>query len=78
MDQVFADAQVRHLGMEAEVSQPVLGPLRLVRNAVRLDGGPPTVRTATPEAGEHTSAILTEIGVSSEEIESLRSEGVIA
>src|SRR6516225_8836118 len=39
MDEVFADPQVEHLAMTRTVQHPVLGPLAIVRNAVRMTGG---------------------------------------
>ena len=77
MDEVFADEQVRHLGLVAGVEHPTLGALGLVRNAVTMSGGPATVRKATPEPGADTDEILCEAGVSSDEIAALRSVGVI-
>src|SRR5438874_3801945 len=56
MDEVFADDQVRHLRLASEIP----GTLGVVRNAVTMTDGPPTVRTATPAAGEHTAEILAE------------------
>ncbi len=78
MDEVFADEQVRHLEMVSAVTHPVAGAQDLVRNAVTLAGGPPTVRVATPEPGAHTDEVLREIGLSPDEIATLRADGVIA
>ncbi len=75
MDEVFADPQVRHLGLCEPVEHPSLGRLDLVRNAVRLmDPDPvgPSVRTPSPDPGEHTAEILTELGYSPSDIESLK------
>jgi formyl-CoA transferase len=77
MDEVFADPQVAHLGMVATVESSALGELGILRNAVTLAGGPPTVRSATPEAGEHTDAVLAELGVTPGEIEDLRRQHVV-
>ncbi len=54
MDEVFADPQVEHLAMTGHVEHPVLGPQDVVRNAVRMSGGPPTVRAPSPELGADT------------------------
>jgi formyl-CoA transferase len=83
MDQVFADPQVQHLGMTQPVEHPVLGRLDIPRNAVRLGASalgsdcPPTVRTPSPEAGEHTDEVLAELGYAAAEIGELRAHGAI-
>jgi crotonobetainyl-CoA:carnitine CoA-transferase CaiB-like acyl-CoA transferase len=77
MDEVFADPQVGHLGMTAPVEHPALGRLDIVRNAVRMSGGPPTVRAPSPERGGHSAEVLAELGYPAEEIGRLREQGVI-
>jgi crotonobetainyl-CoA:carnitine CoA-transferase CaiB-like acyl-CoA transferase len=77
MDEVFADPQVRHLAMTQEVRHPVLGPLALVRNAVRMTGEPGTVRTPSPDPGDHTAEVLAGLGYSPAQIEELRAEAAI-
>jgi crotonobetainyl-CoA:carnitine CoA-transferase CaiB-like acyl-CoA transferase len=77
MDEVFADPQVQHLQMTQPVEHPALGRLDLLRSAVRMSDGPPTVRTPSPEAGAHTNEILAELGYPAAEIGSLRALGAI-
>jgi crotonobetainyl-CoA:carnitine CoA-transferase CaiB-like acyl-CoA transferase len=77
IDQVFADEQVRHLGMVERVEHRVLGPLDVLRNAVSMTDASPTVRSPSPDPGEHTSAILRELGLSDDEIATLRIRNVI-
>ncbi|MGP7997797.1 MAG: CaiB/BaiF CoA transferase family protein [Streptosporangiaceae bacterium] len=77
MDEVFADPQVGHLAMTEPVEHPALGRLDLVRNAVRMTGGPPTVRAPSPEPGADTDQVLAELGYPSAEIGRLRADGVI-
>jgi crotonobetainyl-CoA:carnitine CoA-transferase CaiB-like acyl-CoA transferase len=77
-DEVFADPQVSHLGMVATVQSPALGPLRILRNAVTIAGGPDTVRAPSPQSGEHTTEVLEELGLDAEEIKDLRERHVIA
>jgi crotonobetainyl-CoA:carnitine CoA-transferase CaiB-like acyl-CoA transferase len=77
MDEVFADPQVTHLGMTASVTHPALGSLALVRNAVTMSDGAPTVRAPTPESGEHTDEVLRELGLSLEEIAELRARRIV-
>jgi crotonobetainyl-CoA:carnitine CoA-transferase CaiB-like acyl-CoA transferase len=62
VDEVFADPQVQHLGITAPVHHPTLGDIRLVGQPVELSRTPPGVATPTPEPGEHTAEILTELG----------------
>ncbi len=77
MDEVFADPQVEHLAMTQTVRHPVLGPLAVVRNAVRMAGGPDTVRSPSPDAGAHTDEVLADLGYSPAEIDRLRAQAVI-
>jgi crotonobetainyl-CoA:carnitine CoA-transferase CaiB-like acyl-CoA transferase len=77
MDEVFADPQVGHLGMTAPVEHPALGRLDIMRNAVRMSGGPPTVRAPSPERGGHSTEVLAELGYPAAEIGRLREQGVI-
>jgi formyl-CoA transferase len=77
MDEVFADPQVRHLGIAQEVEHPTLGRLELVGQAVTLSRTPSRLKTASPDPGEHTDAILGELGYSEADIASLRERRVI-
>src|SRR6185436_1971318 len=76
IDQVFADPQVQHLGMDAPISTAVFGDTRLVASAVNFDGMPRELRSAAPEPGAHTQEILDWLGYSKDEAEQLRSSGV--
>ena len=62
VDEVFADPQVRHLGIAAPVHHPVLGDIRVVGQPIGMSRTPPSVATPTPEPGEHTVEILAELG----------------
>ncbi|HVT70707.1 MAG TPA: CaiB/BaiF CoA-transferase family protein [Trebonia sp.] len=77
MDEVFGDPQVGHLGMTQEVRHPVLGRLSLVRNAVQMTHAPGTVRTPSPDPGDHTDEVLAGLGYSQPEIDRLRREAVV-
>lgn len=77
MDEVFADPQVQHLGMAVPVHHPARGETRLVAQAVKLSRTPASVYVSAPDAGEHTDAILTEVGLSVEEISALRARNVV-
>jgi len=77
MDEVFADAQVRHLNAAVAVEHPTLGTLNILNQAIKLSRTPGAVVTATPERGEHSDEILREIGLSATEVAELRESGVI-
>ncbi|MCC6469437.1 MAG: CoA transferase [Alphaproteobacteria bacterium] len=77
IDQVFADPQVQHLGMAAPVTHPALGPINLVGPGFALSRTPFTMRNSTPERGEHTAAILGELGYNAAEIRRLMAGNVI-
>ncbi len=77
MDQVFADPQVKHMQIAAEVPHKKLGKVRLISQPVKLSRTPAKLLTATPERGEHTEEVLRELGLDKNEIEKLKSEGVV-
>ena len=77
MDQVFADPQVRHLGIAQPVEHPSLGRLELVGQAVTLSRTPSRLRTASPDPGEHSDAILRELGYSDSDIAGLREQRIV-
>jgi crotonobetainyl-CoA:carnitine CoA-transferase CaiB-like acyl-CoA transferase len=77
MNEVFADPQVKHLGMTRTVPHKVLGDVEVVGQPIELSRTPWSIRTATPEAGEHTDAVLAELGYSVEEIAGLHAGKVV-
>jgi crotonobetainyl-CoA:carnitine CoA-transferase CaiB-like acyl-CoA transferase len=77
MDEVFADPQVKHLGIAQTVHHRQLGDIELVGQAVTLSRTPSRLVTASPDAGEHTDAILAELGYSAGDIVRLREKGVV-
>jgi crotonobetainyl-CoA:carnitine CoA-transferase CaiB-like acyl-CoA transferase len=77
-DEVFADPQIKHLGLVAEVEQPGYGTVRMLGFPVRASATPAAIRRPAPLLGEHTAEVLGEIGIGSPEIERLMAAGTIA
>jgi crotonobetainyl-CoA:carnitine CoA-transferase CaiB-like acyl-CoA transferase len=77
MDQVFADPQVKQLGIAQTVVHPKLGPIQLLGQGVQLSRTPSSLRTAAPEQGEHTDAILAKLGYDDATIERYHASGVV-
>jgi crotonobetainyl-CoA:carnitine CoA-transferase CaiB-like acyl-CoA transferase len=79
IDQVFADPQVRHLGVVHYFDHPRLGHKDVVRQPVTLSNTqqPEKCRYASPDPGEHTSQILTEFGFDDAAIARMRDNGTV-
>lgn len=77
IDQVFADPQVRHLGIAQTVEHPKLGSITLVGQPFTLSRTDSALKTATPEAGQHTDEILHELGYDDAAIVELRNQHAI-
>jgi crotonobetainyl-CoA:carnitine CoA-transferase CaiB-like acyl-CoA transferase len=63
--------------MAEPVEHPALGELRLLRNPVTMSRSTRPMERATPEAGQDTDEILTELGLSADDIAALRQRSVI-
>jgi crotonobetainyl-CoA:carnitine CoA-transferase CaiB-like acyl-CoA transferase len=59
------------------VEHPVLGTYEAVRNPVRVDGTQIPLGSAPPSLGQHTDAVLRELGQTEEDIVRLRASGVV-
>jgi crotonobetainyl-CoA:carnitine CoA-transferase CaiB-like acyl-CoA transferase len=73
---VFEEPQVQHLGMVKEVVSRWQGPQRLVGQPVQLERTPSTVARAAPRRGEHTEEILSELGLSAEDLARMKAAGI--
>ncbi len=77
-DEAFDDPQVQHRGLLIEDSHPVAGKIRQLGMPIRLSGTPGEVGGPAPAHGEHTVAIMAELGHTPEEAHALRHDGVLA
>ena len=77
IDEVFEDPQVKHVQMAKAVDHPALGRIELVNQPVRLSRAEGLEYSATPERSQHTDEVLGEFGFAEDEIERLRTSGVV-
>jgi crotonobetainyl-CoA:carnitine CoA-transferase CaiB-like acyl-CoA transferase len=77
IDQMFADPQVKHVGMAQPVKTKDTPALTLVGQPVSLSRTPSQLAAAPPGLGEHTDAVLKEFGFSAKEIAALRQANAI-
>ena len=75
--QVFADPQLIERAMVVALDHPVAGAIRQLGVPLKMSGTPGAVRTPPPALGQHTEAILGELGMSGPEIARLRADGAI-
>jgi len=78
LDEVFADAQVRHRGMAVPVPHPLSDDLKLISNPIRFSETPLDRYEAPPMLGQHTEAVLRGLlGMTDEELAALKAAKAI-
>jgi crotonobetainyl-CoA:carnitine CoA-transferase CaiB-like acyl-CoA transferase len=75
--EALADPQVRHLQLVEQVEHPVVGKLEFVGSPVRYSNFTESPSLPPPLVGEHTIALLRQLGYSDQAIEELRAEQVV-
>ncbi len=78
LDEALESELVREREMVVELSQPELGPVRLLGLPIKLSRTAGDATRPAPALGEHTEAILGEAGFSAPEIAELLASGAIA
>jgi crotonobetainyl-CoA:carnitine CoA-transferase CaiB-like acyl-CoA transferase len=77
-EEMVADPQVQARDMVVEVKHPTLGTIREFGIPIKLSGTPGSVRAAAPYSGEHTEAVLRELGLSASEVQALREKKIVS
>ena len=77
MSEVFDDPQLKHLGLEVDYQHPTEGMTKSVRSAIRLSRTELEKVSPPPALGEHSEAIIRDLGYETAEIQLLREQGVI-
>ena len=76
MKEIAQDESLRATGTIVEVDHPTRGKYLTVGNPIKMSDSPTDV-TRSPLLGEHTDAVLAELGYGAEQIAALRTEKVI-
>src|SRR4249919_988258 len=77
IDQMFEDAQVKHLGIAQHVPNDEKRHIQLVGQPVTLSRTPSKMAARPPEFGEQTEEVLAEFGFGKDEIAELRQRKVV-
>ena len=75
--EVVRDPQAKAAGALIDAPSRVGGTSRTVATPIGFDGAPVEVRAPSPLLGEHTDAVLREVGVDDATLARLRAEGVL-
>jgi crotonobetainyl-CoA:carnitine CoA-transferase CaiB-like acyl-CoA transferase len=75
--EALSDPQVAHLGLIAEAEHPAAGTMRFVGAPVRYDHLSQTPSAAAPALGQHSAALLRELGCDARMIEHLKEKGIL-
>ncbi|MGK2870670.1 MAG: CaiB/BaiF CoA transferase family protein [Alphaproteobacteria bacterium] len=74
---LLSDAQIAHNELIVETQHPDAGHMRYTRPPIVFEGTPSSIRHHAPQLGGDTNELLTEIGISADEIAKLREKGAV-
>ena len=75
--EVIDDPEVRHLGIFHELEHSRYGKMTVQRRPTRINGERESDPLPPPALGEHTEAVLSELGFTPEETAELRNAGIV-
>ena len=74
---VFSDPQVEHLGLAKDISTTAFGDTKMIAQPVHLSRTPSDFVTGPPERGQQTEEILTELGITDDQINDYKSRNIV-
>jgi formyl-CoA transferase/CoA:oxalate CoA-transferase len=77
ISEVLADPQIVARGMVTEVEHRTIGRARVIGSPVKMSDTPTSVRSAPPTLGQHTRAVLGELGYDDARISALKAARVV-
>lgn len=77
VDRVVEDEQVKAIGMITSMSHPRVPELQVLNLPMIFDGAYPELRTAPPDLGADTGAVLAELGYDDAAVAQLVADGVV-
>jgi crotonobetainyl-CoA:carnitine CoA-transferase CaiB-like acyl-CoA transferase len=77
MDEVFADPQVKHLAVVADIPRQGKQDLHVLAQPMTLSRTPSAYVAPPPERGQHNDEVLREFGFAAGEIDELRRKGAL-
>jgi crotonobetainyl-CoA:carnitine CoA-transferase CaiB-like acyl-CoA transferase len=75
--EVVADPQVKARDLIDDIEYPGLGKIKVVKNPIFFSGHAPRTQLQAPQLGEHTAAVLAELGYGEAEIQRLEDTGIV-
>ena len=78
LEDLAQDAQVKHLGVFYETTHPIEGRVRAAHRPIAFDGDRRSDFRPPPALGEHTREVLHEAGLSDDDVDRLKAEGLVA
>jgi crotonobetainyl-CoA:carnitine CoA-transferase CaiB-like acyl-CoA transferase len=76
-EELAYDEQVEAMGYMVDVEHPLTGPERMVGSVVDMSLTPTGTSRSSPPLGGHTDEVLSEFGLTTDEVASLRAVGAV-
>ena len=77
IDQALSDEHLIERGIIVELEHPALGMIKSIATPIHMSETPLNYRLPPPRLGEHTDAVLSELGYDHNRIQILRQQGII-